>query len=144
MVFVFKEKTAYVMRISDWSADVCSSDLAAVPEVATAADGAFGALRVRLLDEAAHRHDAIGVRQGAAGLDVAVAGLGPRRRHTEGDHPSGRGGGRRARHRIVESRQVGNVMVGGLRQHQCLRELGSETRWERGCTYAELSGGVDT
>src|SRR3546814_7949531 len=26
-VFVFKEKTAYEMRISDWSSDVCSSDL---------------------------------------------------------------------------------------------------------------------
>src|SRR3546814_21057275 len=25
--FVFKEKTAYEMRISDWSSDVCSSDL---------------------------------------------------------------------------------------------------------------------
>src|SRR3546814_2825101 len=24
----FKQKTAYVMRISDWSSDVCSSDLA--------------------------------------------------------------------------------------------------------------------
>src|SRR3546814_9230021 len=27
--FVFKQKTAYEMRISDWSSDVCSSDLAA-------------------------------------------------------------------------------------------------------------------
>src|SRR3546814_2614063 len=26
-VFFFKEKTAYEMRISDWSSDVCSSDL---------------------------------------------------------------------------------------------------------------------
>src|SRR3546814_7730617 len=26
-VFVFKQKTAYDMRISDWSSDVCSSDL---------------------------------------------------------------------------------------------------------------------
>src|SRR3546814_20615681 len=26
--FFFKQKTAYVMRISDWSSDVCSSDLA--------------------------------------------------------------------------------------------------------------------
>src|SRR3546814_21115079 len=28
-VFVFKQKTAYEMRISDWSSDVCSSDLSA-------------------------------------------------------------------------------------------------------------------
>src|SRR3546814_4587516 len=27
MVVVFKQKTAYEMRISDWSSDVCSSDL---------------------------------------------------------------------------------------------------------------------
>src|SRR3546814_9838906 len=27
MIFVFKQKTAYEMRISDWSSDVCSSDL---------------------------------------------------------------------------------------------------------------------
>src|SRR3546814_3364616 len=27
MVFLFKQKTAYEMRISDWSSDVCSSDL---------------------------------------------------------------------------------------------------------------------
>src|SRR3546814_7522590 len=27
LVFFFKQKTAYVMRISDWSSDVCSSDL---------------------------------------------------------------------------------------------------------------------
>src|SRR3546814_6167257 len=28
-VFFFKQKTAYEMRISDWSSDVCSSDLTA-------------------------------------------------------------------------------------------------------------------
>src|SRR3546814_15841805 len=29
-VFFFKQKTAYEMRISDWSSDVCSSDLVIV------------------------------------------------------------------------------------------------------------------
>src|SRR3546814_8410265 len=29
VVFFFKQKTAYEMRISDWSSDVCSSDLGA-------------------------------------------------------------------------------------------------------------------
>src|SRR3546814_2737439 len=29
-LFFFKQKTAYEMRISDWSSDVCSSDLPAV------------------------------------------------------------------------------------------------------------------
>src|SRR3546814_9807186 len=28
-IFFFKQKTAYEMRISDWSSDVCSSDLQA-------------------------------------------------------------------------------------------------------------------
>src|SRR3546814_1388911 len=28
IVFFFKQKTAYEMRISDWNSDVCSSDLA--------------------------------------------------------------------------------------------------------------------
>src|SRR3546814_5061266 len=31
-VFFFKQKTAYEMRISDWSSDVCSSDLARGPD----------------------------------------------------------------------------------------------------------------
>src|SRR3546814_7241921 len=30
--FFFKQKTAYEMRISDWSSDVCSSDLHGVPD----------------------------------------------------------------------------------------------------------------
>src|SRR3546814_10635797 len=29
MIFLFKQKTAYEMRISAWSSDVCSSDLVA-------------------------------------------------------------------------------------------------------------------
>src|SRR3546814_5078083 len=32
-VFFFKQKTAYEMRISDWSSDVCSSDLVASRQV---------------------------------------------------------------------------------------------------------------
>src|SRR3546814_19107707 len=41
MVFFFKQKTAYEMRISDWSSDVCSSDLA--PEAGRSADIGRGA-----------------------------------------------------------------------------------------------------
>src|SRR3546814_1769512 len=33
--FFFKQKTAYEMRISDWSSDVCSSDLKALGGFAT-------------------------------------------------------------------------------------------------------------
>src|SRR3546814_16427452 len=34
LFFFFKQKTAYEMRISDWSSDVCSSDLAFDVQVA--------------------------------------------------------------------------------------------------------------
>src|SRR3546814_21006240 len=36
--FFFKQKTAYEMRISDWSSDVCSSDLALARASGRAAD----------------------------------------------------------------------------------------------------------
>src|SRR3546814_7639041 len=38
--FFFKQKTAYEMRISDWSSDVCSSDLAARGAASLPAQGA--------------------------------------------------------------------------------------------------------
>src|SRR3546814_1864285 len=38
--FFFKQKTAYEMRISDWSSDVCSSDLG-IPQI-TGVDAAAG------------------------------------------------------------------------------------------------------
>src|SRR3546814_7078358 len=41
--FFFKQKTAYEMRISDWSSDVCSSDL-------------LNLTAVRYLVEGLHRH----------------------------------------------------------------------------------------
>src|SRR3546814_10961157 len=48
LFFFFKQKTAYEMRISDWSSDVCSSDLSAIraPVVAGSAlsSGHFAAL----------------------------------------------------------------------------------------------------
>src|SRR3546814_9420455 len=43
---VFKQKTAYEMRISDWSSDVCSSDLpesGAIDHVVTAEHGVLAA-----------------------------------------------------------------------------------------------------
>src|SRR3546814_16188549 len=33
VVFLFKQKTAYELRISDWSSDVCSSDLESLRDV---------------------------------------------------------------------------------------------------------------
>src|SRR3546814_2517557 len=37
--FFFKQKTAYELRISDWSSDVCSSDLAYVSAMAKMLEG---------------------------------------------------------------------------------------------------------
>src|SRR3546814_2583355 len=39
MFFFFKQKTAYEMRISDWSSDVCSSDLYVVGQTERAGIG---------------------------------------------------------------------------------------------------------
>src|SRR3546814_9170202 len=44
--FFFKQKTAYEMRISDWSSDVCSSDLVEVADRG-------GALRAQSCDDVA-------------------------------------------------------------------------------------------
>src|SRR3546814_3978622 len=49
--FFFKQKTAYEMRISDWSSDVCSSDLRIRP--------ALEGVRLELLLD--HDHDRAGV-----------------------------------------------------------------------------------
>src|SRR3546814_985814 len=64
VVFFFKQKTAYEMRISDWSSDVCSSDLDSV--------AAMHADRERRHD------DAVPVVLGdVLGLDDELAGLAP-------------------------------------------------------------------
>src|SRR3546814_7469684 len=38
LVFFFKQKTAYEFRISDWSSDVCSSDLTSISPMISAPD----------------------------------------------------------------------------------------------------------
>src|SRR3546814_10291500 len=42
LLFFFKQKTAYEMRISDWSSDVCSSDLDGRAELWVVAGAAGG------------------------------------------------------------------------------------------------------
>src|SRR3546814_7198636 len=54
MIFFFKQKTAYEMRISDWSSDVCSSDLHPAPRaqrLAVLAAADHHARRASLLDQ---------------------------------------------------------------------------------------------
>src|SRR3546814_17353328 len=51
LFFFFKQKTAYEMRISDWSSDVCSSDLEEEPQRADDAVHRWcGDARLLLLD----------------------------------------------------------------------------------------------
>src|SRR3546814_9208757 len=42
LFFFFKQKTAYELRISDWSSDVCSSDLLAIAILVAAGPGIVG------------------------------------------------------------------------------------------------------
>src|SRR3546814_2095128 len=82
-VFFFKQKTAYEMRISDWSSDVCSSDLTgrggAHPSVeADARDLGFAMVVVLRIDAASvgrplDRVDAIIPIGGQAALARSVA-----------------------------------------------------------------------
>src|SRR3546814_21160029 len=47
LVFFFKQKTAYEMRISDWSSDVCSSDLCPATSHGTSPDNPDGPCAAR-------------------------------------------------------------------------------------------------
>src|SRR3546814_9945575 len=54
MRFFFKQKTAYEMRISDWSSDVCSSDLllASWPLIAATAPVNPATVEAKIIDSA--------------------------------------------------------------------------------------------
>src|SRR3546814_16195471 len=79
--FFFKQKTAYEMRISDWSSDVCSSDLdlAAVGGAPGAVGGqprAVDQQRPQILDEAGLQ---LVVQLGVVGEDDLAGRLHQRR-----------------------------------------------------------------
>src|SRR3546814_1429245 len=60
-IFFFKQKTAYEMRISDWSSDVCSSDLRAHVLTGGVDDADLDLLhRLVVLGPAAHEDLAVG------------------------------------------------------------------------------------
>src|SRR3546814_2666762 len=91
--FFFKQKTAYEMRISDWSSDVCSSDLQDVAAISDALtqhrrlqarhDSGFG-----IIVEREDRDGGLADRKGGCGDDrrdqslKPLAGLGQLRRNT--------------------------------------------------------------
>src|SRR3546814_2205633 len=76
--FFFKQKTAYEMRISDWSSDVCSSDLRVQrrPELVAGAGvvgadlGRFPPRRAAAEDEPQPRREDVGKDGGAEGWCV--------------------------------------------------------------------------
>src|SRR3546814_13534861 len=74
--FVFKHKTAYEMRISDWSSDVCSSDLLVGRNVVKAEPVALCSIQPliitqRLLKHIEGAHD-IGLDERARAIDGTV------------------------------------------------------------------------
>src|SRR3546814_4444244 len=74
--FVFKQKTAYEMRISDWSSDVCSSDLIEIGRCDGIADQAIEP-RLRFPAGKADRRDiAVG---NIVLVDIQQVDIGPRR-----------------------------------------------------------------
>src|SRR3546814_10711900 len=85
MVFFFRKKTAYELRISVWSSDVCSSDLAGdfdrrrgLRKLAVRCGErrlCGDALAVDLVDLGAHRIDALRRRSGAAADEADVRRL---------------------------------------------------------------------
>src|SRR3546814_20206802 len=64
MFFFFKQKTAYEMRISDWSSDVCSSDLKDILFVVDVPIQAHHS-RAEAIGQPTHRQsaDSLGVQQ---------------------------------------------------------------------------------
>src|SRR3546814_7519829 len=76
--FFFKQKTAYEMRISDWSSDVCSSDLVVdIGEVAlhpAVVEDGDRLTRQDFRGEDPHRH----VRTAPGAIDGEEAQAGPR------------------------------------------------------------------
>src|SRR3546814_5202231 len=78
--FFFKQKTAYEMRISDWSSDVCSSDLRCA--TTPIEEPIHGSSRHHHAPRAAHPHDHgdRDRRLGAHHLDADQERLSARRR----------------------------------------------------------------
>src|SRR3546814_2388798 len=85
--FFFKQKTAYEMRISDWSSDVCSSDLR---DLAVGVELRVGQPVGRRLG-IAERHEDHAVGDSAVGAGDQLDGAAPRR---DADPGIGRASGR--------------------------------------------------
>src|SRR3546814_13223139 len=118
-VCFFKQKTAYEMRISDWSSDVCSSDLQAKVDLWLADFGGVG----RDAQVAAHR------QLQAAAQGEAV----DHRDHRLGHllHPP--------HHALAALRDVAPLYRREAGTLGDVGKIGSASCRERGCTYVEQS-----
>src|SRR3546814_17184106 len=125
--FFFKQKTAYEMRISDWSSDVCSSDLEA--EGLGAEGCSFPALSARIIKRASPRPKTVGDRIAAVAAEVAGRQLDPPRRLAalifgeppQAFHPRPRVPGEPvAAHHLVHSRLQLGTAPGREREWQSL------------------------
>src|SRR3546814_7568880 len=68
--FFFKQKTAYEMRISDWSSDVCSSDLYFWREIYFVYYGAklIGAILINISSLSCHPREPVKLQQNQKSL----------------------------------------------------------------------------
>src|SRR3546814_2867945 len=108
--FFFKQKTAYELRISDWSSDVCSSDLGALDVL----EGYLEYLR-NIVDSAAGGHI------------QPVYGVGGEATLTE-----------RAEQALNGYRGMGPVRVGNQAYEQ-VQQIGRASCRERVCQYVYIS-----
>src|SRR3546814_7289620 len=83
MFFFFKQKTAYEMRISDWSSDVCSSDLQGVAQPVPMLGRRLGPGQhpedVHVIVHPAHEVLELRRKRVQIGIRDAWHGLGPRK-----------------------------------------------------------------
>src|SRR3546814_20602288 len=121
VIFFFRQKTADEMRISDWSSDVCSSDLLIVADIAVEAvrrdvgDDEFGAFGSKMAAEVvADMADALhGAAQSLEARDAEAVLRG--RLHAPVDAVGGVG------RRIAGAARAGAGGVRGLPAHHLVR-----------------------
>src|SRR3546814_14349865 len=94
MFFFFKQRTAYEMRISDWSSDVCSSDLLflSLPEAPMADTSPFAQL-IAFVSKgvAAIRHSGEDARAPVYGVTPAIPQAKPQGRMPTLKMPTAKG-----------------------------------------------------
>src|SRR3546814_17049353 len=138
VLFFFKQKTAYEMRISDWSSDVCSSDLV---------DGAAHLRRPILVVPDDHRRAVapqdlrpvvqVGLGDHVEGIALA---LGPDREMAVELRPAGR------REILRDAVGIGPFLgrIATRLPRPAIDQIGRASGRERECQYVYLSGVHDT